>query len=250
MTVNQLTAELEKTLKILKLSGMLQCLEARTREAGVNQLSHCEYLSLLAQDELLLREQRRFKSRIKRAGFYGHKTIGTFDFDFNPKINQAIIHDLSTCRFVQESHPVIIEGPCGTGKTHIAQALGFCAIQQGHDVLCTTQTELAERLQAAKATNSYTKVLTSLAKINLLIIDDFGLKPLKPPQDEALHDVISARYEQAATIITSNLAVSEWQQAFPNQLLGSATIDRILHNAYQLKLEGQSYRSAKKENLK
>ena len=249
MTINQ-TAELEKSLKSLKLSGILQCLEARTREASVNQLSHCEYLSLLAQDELLLREQKRYKSRVKKAGFKGQKTIETFNFDFNPKINRSMINDLSTCRFVQECYPVIIVGPCGTGKTHLAQALGFCAIQKGYDALCTTQTALAERLQAAKATNSYNKVLASLTKINLLIIDDFGLKPLKVPQDEVLHDVISARYEQAATIITSNLAISEWQQAFPNQLLGSATIDRILHNAYQLKLEGQSYRSAKKENLK
>ena len=249
MTTHQPSVELERSLKSLKLSGVLECLEARTREASVNQLSHCEYLLLLTQDELLLREQRRYKNRFKRAGFKGQKTLENFNFDFNPKINRSMINDLSTCRFVQECHPLIIVGPCGTGKTHIAQALGFCAIQQGYDVLCTTQTELAEKLQAAKATHSYSKMLASLTKIKLLIIDDFGLKPLKPPQDEVLHDVISARYEQTATIITSNLSVNEWQQAFPNQLLGSATIDRLLHNAYQLKLEGQSYRLAKKREV-
>jgi DNA replication protein DnaC len=250
MTTNHPSNELEKILKQLKLSGMLQTLSARTREAAAGQLSHGDYLSLLAQDELLNREQRRYGTRFKKAGFKGQKTIENFDFDFNPKINRSMINDLSTCRFIQECHPVIIVGPCGTGKTHIAQALGLCAIQQGFDVLCVTQTELSDKLLAAKAINGYSKALAAIAKIKLLIIDDFGLKPLQSLQDEIIHDVISTRYEHAATIVTSNLAVNEWSQAFPNQLLGAATIDRILHNAYTLKLEGKSFRSAKNKKMK
>jgi DNA replication protein DnaC len=248
MTTNHPSNELEKMLKQLKLSGMLQSLSARTREATKSQLSHIDYLSLLTQDELLAREQRRYGARFKKAGFKGQKTIENFNFDFNPKINRTLINDLATCRFIQECYPVIIVGPCGTGKTHIAQALGLCAIQQGCDVICTTQTELSEKLQGAKAINGYSKTLAAMAKIKLLIIDDFGLKPLKSPQDEVIHDVISSRYENTATIMTSNLAVDEWLQAFPNQLLGSATIDRILHNSYTLKLEGKSYRSIKKSS--
>lgn len=243
MTTNHPSNELEKMLKQLKLSGMMQSLSARTREATMGQLSHIDYLSLLTEDELLAREQRRYSTRFKKAGFKGQKNIENFNFDFNPKINRSLIHDLATCRFVQEYCPVIIVGPCGTGKTHIAQAIGLCAIQLGHDVLCTTQTELTEKLQGAKAVNGYTKALTTIAKIKLLIIDDFGLKPLKSPQDEVIHDVIASRYEQTATMITSNLAMGEWLQAFPNQLLGLATIDRIRHNAYIVELEGKSYRS-------
>lgn len=160
-----------------------------------------------------------------------------------------MIRDLATCRFVREKSPVLIMGPCGTGKSHIAQALGHCALQQGYDVICTTQAKLSEELQAAKATNSYGKKLKTLAKLPLIIIDDFALKPLRPPQDENLHELIAERYERAATILTSNLALEEWQQAFANKLLGIATIDRLRHNAYQLILEGSSYRSSRKPNL-
>ena len=141
-------------------------------------------------------------------------------------------------------------GPCGTGKSHIAQALGHCALQKGYEVLCTTQSKLSEELQAAKAINSYRKKIIALTKIPLLIIDDFGLKPLSSPQDEDLHELIAERYEQSSTIITSNLALNEWGHIFNNQLLGVATIDRLQHNAYQLVLKGKSFRSAPCNNKK
>jgi len=244
MTTNIL-AELTDGLKKLKLSGMLDCLPERNNEATANQMSHLEFLTLLAQDELLAREQRRYERRYKKADFKGQKTIESFDFAFNPKINQTLIRDLATCRFIREKSPVLIMGPCGTGKSHIAQALGHCALQQGYDVTCTTQTKLSEELRAARATNSYSKKLKSLAKLHLLIVDDFGLKPLRSPQDEDLHELIAERYENTATILTSNLTLEEWQQAFANQLLGIATIDRLRHNSYQLVLDGKSYRSSR-----
>ena len=243
-------SELNEGLRKLKLSGMLDCLKERNDEAIANQMSYLEFLALLTQDEILAREQRRYERRYKKANFKGKKTIESFDFSFNPKINQKQIRDLATCRFIREKHPVLIMGPCGTGKTHIAQALGHCALQQGYDVICTTQTKLSDELGAARATNSYRKKLKALAKLPLLIIDDFGLKPLRTPQDEDLHELIDERYEQASTIVTSNLALEEWQQAFPNQLLGIATIDRLRHNAYQIVLEGKGYRCARKNKEK
>ena len=206
----------------------------------------CSYfLSLLAQDELLTRQNRRHERLLKQAGINGHKTLENFDFKFNPKVNQAVIKDLATIRFVQEKYPVLILGPCGTGKSHLAQGFGFCAIKQGYEVLYTTQDKLSQTLQVAKATGCYTKKLKALIRVPLLIIDDFALKPLRIPQDEDLHDLIAQRYEQASTMITSNLAFSEWQQAFPNQLLAAATLDRLQHNAYVLILEGTSYRTNK-----
>ena len=238
---------LNEGLRKLQLSGMIDCLTERNNEAIANQMSYLEFLSLLVQDEQLTREQRRYERRYKKANFRGKKVMENFDFSFNPKINQAMIRDLATCKFIREKSPVLIMGPCGTGKSHIAQALGHCALQQGYDVVCTTQTKLSEELQVARATNSYSKKLRLLAKLPLLIIDDFGLKPLRSPQDEDLHELIAERYETAATIITSNLAFTEWQQAFANQLLGIATIDRLRHNSYQLILEGKSYRSAQKQ---
>lgn len=250
MSIINNPVELNDNLRKLSLSGMLDCLEHRNLEAVTNQISYSEFLQLLTQDEILAREQRKYERRYKKANFKGRKLIENFDFKFSPTINQALIRDLATCRFIKEKNPVLIMGPCGTGKSHIAQALGHCAIQKGYDVICTTQSKLSEELQAAKATNSYGKKLKLLAKITLLIIDDFGLKPLRTPEDEDMHELIAERYESASTIFTSNLAFDEWQHAFTNKLLGVATIDRLRHNAYKLILEGKSYRHTKEEQKK
>lgn len=236
-------SELNQTLRKLSLSGVLDCLSQRNQEAITNQMTYLEFLYLLAQDELLLREQRRYERRLKKADFKGQKTIESFDFLFNPKINQALIRDLATCRFIKEKHPVLIMGPCGTGKSHLAQALGHCALQKGYDVIYTNTQKISDELQAAKAINRYTLKLKSWAKIQLLIVDDFGLKPLRHPQDEDMHALIAERSETAATIFTSNLDLPEWQQAFSNQLLGVATIDRLRHHAYKVILEGKSFRA-------
>lgn len=240
--------ELNQILRQLNLSGMLDCISQRNQEAIANQMTYLEFLQLLSQDELLLREQRRYERRLKKADFKGQKTIENFDFSFNPKINQALIRDLSTCRFIKEKYPVLIMGPCGTGKSHLAQAFGHCALQKGYDVIYTNTQKISDELQAAKAINRYTARLKSWAKIHLLIIDDFGLKPMRHPQDEDMHALIAERSETAATIFTSNLDLPEWQQAFSNQLLGVATIDRLRHHAYQVILEGGSYRAGKTIN--
>lgn len=250
MTITQVLPELTTHLKKLGLSGMVNGLESRRAQAVSNQMSHCDFLSLLVNDELLLRENRRYERRLRQANLSGYKTIETYDFSFNPGINQALIRDLSTCLFVREKYPVLIVGPCGTGKSHLAQALGFCTIKQGFDVLSSTQSQLSDLLQAAKATGSYDKQLKLLSKVPLLIIDDFLLKPLKLAEEEALHDLINQRYERVSTLITSNLAVNEWPQAFSNKLLGAAMIDRLQHNAYTLTLDGKSYRTAKTREKK
>lgn len=170
-----------------------------------------------------------------------------FDFDFNPNINKRLLYDLATCRFVQERVCVLMTGPCGTGKSHLSQALGHYAIRQGIDVLFTTQSKLLSKLHTARATQTYAKQFKTYAKIPLLIIDDFGLKPIRPPHDEDLHELIAERYERHSTIVTSNLDFPEWNRAFENKLLGSATIDRLRHNAYLVVLDGQSYRAPKAE---
>ena len=235
--------ELIPMLKGLRMSGVLDFLETRNRQAIEEKLSYTEFLALVVQDEVARRAQKKLELALRRANFRNHKTLENFDFSFNPFINRALITDLATCRFMDEKVSVFIVGPCGTGKSHIAQALGHCAIRLGHDVLFTTQSKMLGKLHAARATNSYERQFNHLTKASLLIIDDFGLKPLRPPQDEDLHDVISERYERRSTIVTSNLDLSEWGDAFPNRLLGGATIDRLRHGAYKVVLEGKSYRS-------
>lgn len=234
--------ELNPLLKQLRLSGMTDSLAMRNREAIEHQLSYPDFLALLIQDEVARRDQKKYATRLRRAGFRGHKTLESFDLKANPNLNRAYISELADCRFIEEKVAVLIAGPCGTGKSHLAQAIGHCAVQKGIDVLFFTQAKLLANLHAARATNTYDKRFQTLAKVDLLIIDDFGLKPLKSPQDEDLHDLIDERYEQKSTIITSNLDFSEWGQAFPNKLLGAATLDRLRHNAYRLILEGESYR--------
>ncbi len=240
--------ELTPMLKQLRLSGILDSLAVRNREAVENQLSYSEFLALVIQDEVARREQKKFASRVRRAGFRGEKTLESFDFDFNPSINRRLIQELATGGFIEEKVALLIAGPSGTGKSHIAQALGHCVVRQGYDVLFSTQAKLLGHLHAARATNTFERRFQTFVKAPLLIIDDFGLKPMRPPHDEDFHDLIAERYERGATIITSNLDFSEWGDAFPNKLLGAATLDRLRHNAYRMVLDGDSYRMPKPMN--
>lgn len=240
--------EINNLLKQLRLSHVVDHLPQRNRESIERKLAYPEFLSLLLQDEMLGRENKKLHSRIKRAGIRGDKTIENFNFDFNPKINHAQIQELSSCRFITENSPVLIVGPCGTGKSHIAQALAHCAIRKGIDVLWIPQNQLFNDLQAARAFGRYERKFSELTKIPLLIIDDFGLRPMRSPQDEDFHDLISQRYERTSTIVTSNLDFSEWGSAFPNQLLAAATLDRLRHNAHRLILEGASFRGSLEGN--
>ncbi len=235
--------ELTPLLKQLRLSGILDSFEIRNRQAIEEKLSYSEFLALLVQDEVARREHKKFALRIRRAGFRSEKTLEGFDFSFNPSINHAQIMDLATCRFMEEKASVLIAGPTGTGKSHIAQALGHEAVRRGFDVIFTTQSKLLGQLQAARATQSFERRLAAFSSVDLLIIDDFGLKPLQSPQDEDFHDLVAERYERRATVVTSNLEFSEWADAFPNRLLGAAVIDRLAHGAYRIILDGKSYRT-------
>lgn len=239
-----LVPELAPHLKLLRLSGIMDSLDARNRQALEGKLAYTEFLSLLIQDEIARREQKKFQMRMRRATFRATKTLEQFDFERLPKLNRTLVHELATGRYLSERAPVLIVGPCGTGKSHLAQALGHCAIRQGIDVVFCTCAQLTASLNGARATGAYDRKLATLARIPLLIVDDFGLKPLRPPADEDLHDLIAERYEQTSTILTSNLDFSEWDQAFPaNRLLASATLDRLRHNAYCLVLDGDSFRA-------
>jgi DNA replication protein DnaC len=240
--------ELAPVLKQLRLSGILESIERRNREAIEHKMTYPEFLALVIGDEAARRDQKKYGTRLRRAGFRADKTLEGFDFDFNPGIDRALIRDLAACRFVDEKVSLLIAGPCGTGKSHVAQAIGHCAVRQGIDVMFTNQTQLLAQILAARATGGGERKMQTLARVPLLIIDDFGLKPLKQGQDEDLHDLVAERYERTATIITSNLDFSEWGDAFPNKLLGAATLDRLRHRAYQVILDGKSYRSPRPVN--
>jgi DNA replication protein DnaC len=240
--------ELAPVLKQIRLSGILESIERRNREAIEHKMTYPEFLALIIQDEAARRDQKKYGTRLRRAGFRGDKTLEGFDFDFNPGIDRSLIKDLAACRFVDEKVCVLVAGPCGTGKSHVAQAIGHCAVRQGIDVMFTSQTQLLAQLNAARATGGYERKMQTLIRVPLLIVDDYGLKPLKPGQDEDLHDLVAERYERNSTIITSNLDFSEWGEAFPNKLLGAATLDRLRHRAHQVILDGKSYRAPRPLN--
>lgn len=234
--------EIKHLLKQLRLSYIADYLPQRNQESIEKKLSFPEFLSLLLQDEILGRENKKLVARSKHAHLRSDKTLENFDFDFNSKINRLQILELASCRFIAEKSPVLMVGPTGTGKSHLANALSHCAIRQGIDVIYLPQNKLLSELQMAKASGRYQRKFSELVKVPLLIIDDFGLRPLRSPQDEDFHDLISERYEKAATMVTSNLDFHEWGDAFPNRLLAAATIDRLRHNAHCIILDGPSYR--------
>jgi len=237
--------ELTPMLKQLRLSGMMDSIELRNRQAIEKKMSYMDFLATIITDEIARRNQRKLATALRRANFRNQKTLEEFDFSFNPNINRSLVMDLASCRFIDERVCVFIIGPCGTGKSHLAQALGHSVIRNGHSVLFTSASKMLTQLNAARAINGFDRHFAKIIGVDLLIIDDFGLKPLKSGQDEDFHEVISERYERKSTIVTSNLDIPEWTDAFTNRILGEATIDRLRHGAYTVILEGKSYRAAR-----
>jgi DNA replication protein DnaC len=234
--------QLEPMLKQLRLSGILDSLPARNQQAIESKLAYTDFLALLIQDEVARRDQRQFGLRLRKAQVSGDKTLERFNYSHSPSVNHAMIAELATCRFVSEHAPVQIAGPTGTGKSHLLQALCHCALRAGHDVLFITHNKLLAQLHAARATNTYERKLQQLAKIDVIAIDDFGLRPMRSPQDEDFHELIAERYERTTTLATSNLDFDEWGAAFPNKLLGAATLDRLCDGAYRIVLDGETRR--------
>ena len=237
--------QLESMLKQLRLSGILESLTARNQQAIESKLAYTDFLALVFQDEIARRDQRQFGQRLRKAQVSGDKTLERFDYAHSPSVNHAMIAELATCRFISEHAPVLIAGPIGTGKSHLLQALCHCALRAGHDVLFITHNKLLAQLYAARATNTYERKLQQLAKIKVIAIDDFGLRPMRSPQDEDFHELINERYERTTTMVTSNLDFDEWGAAFPNKLLGAATLDRMRDGAYHIVLDGETRRKPK-----
>jgi DNA replication protein DnaC len=237
------TDDLVPLLKKLRLSGVLQSLELRTRQATDDNLAHSEFLLRLLADEVERRDAKQLQQRIRRASFEHAKTIEDFDFRFNPVVPKAKVLELATCAFVERRENVLIVGPTGVGKSHLGQALGHRACRAGFSALYAGAHEMLTSLRAARGDGSYDKRLLRFTSPELLIVDDLGLRGLTPDESGDLYEVVRRRYEHGATVITSNRDIAEWPPLFGNALLASAAMDRLLHHAHLLVIEGDSYRN-------
>lgn len=234
-------------LKTLRLSGIMDTLRLRLGQAAEDQMSHEAFLLQILTDEVERRQGKQLDLRLARAKFEQQKTIEDFEFAFNGKIPRAKIMDLIASSFVEKRENICLVGQTGVGKSHLAQAIGHRACLRGHDVLYTGATEMLAQLRAARADQSRDRKIAKLVSVELLIIDDLGLRPLTDDEPIDLYDLIRGRYERGATIITSNRSIEEWAPLFGDALLANAALDRLLHNAHVIELTGKSYRARRRQ---
>ena len=236
--------ELDHALRKLRLSGMADVLEARLRQAQSEKLTPIDLVSTLVADELLRRQDRLFDRRHKQARFRdADRSLDRFDFDFNKKMNRALIHDLATARFVGQREDALFLGPPGTGKSHLAQAIGRAAIQQGYRVVYREAHTLMEEIAEATLDGTRKAYLADLAAVPLLIVDDLGMRKLPHTAAEDLLEVIMRRYERASTLLTSNRPVDDWGKLLGDTAAVTALLDRLLHHAHVLKCGPRSWRT-------
>jgi DNA replication protein DnaC len=243
--------ELDRALRKLRLSGMASVLDTRLRQAQTERLAPLDLVSTLVTDELQRREERLLARRHKAAGFRdAGSTLDRFDFDFNKKMNRALIYDLATARFVQQREDALFLGPPGTGKSHLAQALGRTAIQQGYRVIYREAHLLIEALAEATLDGTRKLVVAELATVPLLIIDDLGMRKLPHTAAEDLLELVMRRYERASTILTSNRPVDDWGKLLGDTAAVTALLDRLLHHAHVLKCGPRSWRTKVQTDLR
>jgi DNA replication protein DnaC len=226
----------------LRLSGLLTSLELRLSEAQSHQLSHAHFLELIFQDELNVRAQRVIDKRKKLAAFRESKTLEDFDWSFNTSIKRQSIYELATGQFIGQRRDLLLIGPPGVGKSHLAQAIGQHAIKAGFIVLYRSIFELIRELQAEASPAELDRTLARYLKADLLIIDDMGLKTLPSKAGEILLELILRRYEQRSTLMTSNRPIEEWGKLLGDVPAATAIIDRFLHHAQIIEITGRSYR--------
>ncbi len=233
---------LEHHLKKLRLPTILREYDKVARQCAVEQMDYQHYLLRITELELLDRERRATERRIRQAKFPVVKTMDSFDFLAMPSVNKTLVLELARCEFLARRENVLLLGNSGTGKTHIALALGLAACQRGHRVRFTTTAALVSELIEARDEKKLLRFQKLIASYELLIVDELGFVPLSKTGAELLFEMLSQRYERGSTMVTSNLPFQEWTEVLGSERLTGALLDRLTHHVHILEMNGDSYR--------
>lgn len=241
-----LTPTIEK-LRELKFRGMLKCLEEQLNSNAVKKMSFEERLGLLVDEELLDRENRRLTSRLRQASLKQRACIEDIDFKHPRNLEKSIIMDLKKCKWIKDHHNILITGLTGVGKSYIACALGHKACLEGYRSLYVRVSRLLADLAVARGDGRYEKIMKSISKVDLLVLDDWGLNKLNEQERRDFLEIMEERYDLKSTIITSQVPVKKWHELIGDSTIADAILDRLVHNSYRLELKGDSMRKNKNE---
>ena len=235
---------LAPVLRALHLTGMLDTFEIRLAEARAGKLGHAEFLQVLCQDEISRREAAGVARRIRAARFPFEATLESFDWAFNPTIPAATIRDLSRLEFLDAGEGICLHGPVGVGKSHIAIALGHLAARRGYDVAFTTASRLLAELAGGHADRSFEARLRRLAKVGMLIVDDWAMREFTTAGADDVYELLSERLGRPghSLVLTSNRSPADWYPLFPNAVVGESVLDRLINTSHHVLMDGKSYR--------
>lgn len=235
--------KLKTKLRELKLAGMVKSIEIRNKYAIDNNMSYIDFIRMLIEDEYANRKANSFGKRLNKSKVNTQKEIDDFDFNYQPKLNKKQIMELASCRFINENKNIVFMGKPGVGKTHLANAIGIEALKQGYKVMFLHINDLIEKLNSARADGSIRLLMQNIVSVDLLILDELGFKKIPSEFIDGVFEVIRKRYETGSIIITSNRNFEDWANIFGDIVMASAIIDRIVHHAEIIKIDGDSFRT-------
>ncbi len=238
--------EIQRSLRSFKLSGMVNTLELRVKQATDDNLGYAEFLGLLLEDEVNRRNDNRRSKLYRMAKLPFEKGLEDFDFTFQPSLKKREILEFGACHFIEKKANVVFIGQPGTGKTHLAVALALEALGRGKTALFTTVWDMINTLQQSRADYSYQKKIQNYLKPDLLILDELGYRSMAEATVEDFFEIVSKRYEKGSIIITSNRPIHQWDSVFIDKTLTTAVVDRLMHHCSVIEIKGESYRFKKR----